>query len=150
MIIVAGGVGAVSMAGDLLAVAMTIGNAAYIVLIRRFADVPVVWAGGASALQLFGVGAVLGSPQNVSAQDALLLILFGLVFAGAVILWTEGTRLIPAAHSALRGTAEIPFAILLAWIVLSELPPTAGFLGGAVILLAATSHASLDIRLDSQ
>ncbi len=145
-IIVSGGLGTGNLMGDLLAVAMTFGNAAYIVLIRKFADVPVVWAGGASALQLFVVGAVMGAPLDVSASDAFLLVMFGAAFAGAVILWTEGTRLIPSAQSALLGTVEIPCATLLAWIFLSELPPMTAVLGGAVILLAVLWHAAIDYR----
>ena len=143
-IIVSGGLGSGKLAGDLLAVAMTVGNAAYIVLIRKFADVPVVWAGGASALQLFVVGAIIGAPLDVSAADAALLACFGVAFAAAVILWTEGTRLIPSAQSALLGTVEIPCATLLAWIVLNEFPPHVAITGGAVIMAAVLWHAALD------
>lgn len=145
-IIVSGGLGMDRLMGDMLAIAMTLGNAAYIVLIRKFADVPVVWAGGASALQLFIVGALIGAPLGVSAKDAFLLLLFGVAFASAVILWTEGTRLIPSAQSALLGTAEIPCATLLAWIILSEFPPVAAILGGAVIVSAVLWHAAIDYR----
>ncbi|MGC3938808.1 DMT family transporter [Roseobacter sp. EG26] len=144
MIIVSDGLGAGKMAGDLLAVAMTIGNAIYIVLIRKFSDVPVVWAGGASALQLFGIGAFMGHPLDVSFQDAALLSLFGIAFAAAVILWTEGTKLIPSAQSALLGTAEIPCAIFLAWLIVSELPPATALMGGAVIMATVLWHALID------
>ena len=145
-IIVSGGLGGGKLAGDLLAVAMTVGNAAYIVLIRKFADVPVVWAGGASALQLSVVGALVGAPLDVTANDAVLLVCFGLAFAGAVILWTEGTRLIPSAQSALLGTVEIPCATLLAWIVLNEFPPHVAITGGGMIMTAVLCHAALDYR----
>ncbi|WP_299951671.1 DMT family transporter [uncultured Ruegeria sp.] len=145
-IIVSGGLGIGKLEGDLLAVAMTLGNAAYIVLIRKYADVPVVWAGGASALQLFVVGVLIGTPFEVSMQDAALLVLFGITFAGAVILWTEGTRLIPSAQSALLGTIEIPCATLLAWVILNEFPPLAAVLGGSVIMLAVLWHAVIDYR----
>ncbi len=146
LIIVSGGLGAGKLMGDLLAVAMTLGNASYIVLIRKFANVPVVWAGGASALQLFLVGSLIGAPLDVSAQDVALLILFGITFAGAVILWTEGTRFIPSAQSALLGTVEIPCATLLAWIILNEFPPIAAVFGGAIIVSAVVWHATMDYR----
>lgn len=149
-IIVSGGFGTGKLPGDLLAVAMTLGNAAYIVLIRKFTDVPVVWAGGASAFQLFVVGAFLGAPLDVTAKDAVLLIFFGVAFASAVILWTEGTRLIPSAQSALLGTVEIPFATLLAWILLRELPPFAAIMGGAVIISTVLWHAAVDYRQEKQ
>lgn len=126
------------------------GNAAYIVLIRKFVNVPVVWAGGASALQLFAVGAFVGAPFNVSARDAVLLYLFGITNAGAVILWTEGTRLIPSAQSALLGTVEIPFATLIAWIILIEFPPIAAVFGRIAIVSAIVSHASIDFRQEKR
>jgi drug/metabolite transporter (DMT)-like permease len=150
VIIVSGGLGAGNPLGDLLAVAMTLGNAAYIVLIRKFADVPVVWAGGASALQLFFVGALIGTPFDVTALDAALLILFGVTFAAAVILWTEGTRLIPSAQSALLGTVEIPCATLLAWVVLKEFPPMVAVLGGSIIMFAVLWHAAIDYRQEKR
>jgi len=108
--------------------------------------VPVVWAGGASALQLFLVGALIGAPFGVSARDAALLILFGVIFAAAVILWTEGTRLIPSAQSALLGTVEIPCATLLAWFILKEFPPMVAVLGGLIIMLTVLWHAAIDYR----
>ncbi len=68
----------------------------------------------------------------------------GLAFAGAVILWTEGTRLIPSAQSALLGTVEIPCATLLAWIILNELSPVVVILGGTVIMSVVLWHTALD------
>ena len=144
--VVAGGLGAGSIAGDTVALAMTFGCALYMVLIRRFRDTPVVWAGGVSGLQLCVVGAFVVDPLAVSPQDAVLLALFGLSFAVAVVLWTEGTKLIPASESGLLGTAETPFAILLAWLVLAELPPLASFVGGGIVLAAVFAHALRDMR----
>ncbi len=145
-VIVAGSLGGLSLTGDLIAVAMTILNAIYIVLIRKFADVPVVWAGGASALQLFVVGLLVSNPLDVTTRDMVLLIAFGVVFATAIILWTEGTRLVPASQSALLGAAEIPFAAVLAYLLLNELPNRAGFAGGAIILGAVLGHTLLEMR----
>ncbi len=133
--------------GDAVALAMAFGSALYMVLIRLYRDTPAVLAGGVSGLQLFLVGWVMVDPLAVSLGDALLLALFGLSFALAVVLWTEGTRRLPAAESGLLGTAETPFAILLAWLVLSELPPTASLIGGAVVLAAVFAHAGRDFLL---
>jgi drug/metabolite transporter (DMT)-like permease len=80
----------------------------------------------------------------VSQSDAVLLTLFGLSFAVAVVLWTEGTRLITAAQASLLGSAETPFAILFAWLILAELPPGASFIGGAIVLTAVFAHAVRD------
>jgi len=119
-IVVQGGFGSGNLLGDCIALLMTAGNALYMVLIRVFRNTPVVFAGAVSALQLFVVGWFVGEPLLVSSKDAYLLLLFGTSFAVAVILWTEGTKLIPAAEAGLLGTAETPFATILAWFVLSD------------------------------
>jgi len=113
-IVVGGDLGTASLAGDAVALLMTFGNALYMVLIRVFHDTPVVLAGGVSAFQLFVVGWFVVDPLGVPAQDVFLLVLFGASFAFAVILWTEGTKLMPAAEVGLLGTSETPFAIILA------------------------------------
>jgi len=143
-IVMAGGLGTGNILGDMVALAMTFGNALYMALIRLFRETPVVWAGGVSALQLFAVGWLVVDPLAVSQQDAALLLLFGISFAVAVVLWTEGTKLIPAAESGLLGTAETPFAALLAWLLLTEIPPMASLIGGGMVLAAVFVHAALD------
>jgi drug/metabolite transporter (DMT)-like permease len=144
VVVVAGGLGSGSLLGDGVALLMTLGNALYVVLIRMFKDTPVVLAGGVSGLQLFLAGWFVVDPLAVSQPDAILLTLFGLSFAVAVILWTEGTRLIPAAQASLLGSAEAPFAILFAWLLLAELPPVASLIGGAIVLAAVFAHAVRD------
>ena len=144
MVIVSGGIGSGSLSGDAVALLMTFGSALYMVLIRVFRETPVVLAGGVSGLQLFVVGWFVIDPLAVSQRDAVLLALFGLSFAVALILWTEGTRRIPAAESGLLGAAETPFAIMFAWLILAELPPVASFVGGAIVLTAVFAHAIRD------
>ena len=144
-IMVSGGAGAGHLAGDLLAVLMTIGMAVYMVLIRVLRRTPVVLALAASSLQLFVVGWFLGDPLAVSAKDLLILAIFGLAFAAGAILLTEGTRLIPAAEAGLLGTADTPIAVFLAWLVLAELPPAASIFGGVIALGAVVAHAGRDV-----
>ena len=64
------------------------------------------------------LGIAIDLPEHIQfvlvGFQMVLLVLFGLAFAVAVVLWTEGTRRIPAAESGLLGCAETPFAALLA------------------------------------
>ena len=145
-IMVFSGLGHASLVGDLLALVMTVLSALYMVLIRKFRQTPVVWAGAVSGFLIFALGWLVADPLSVDKHDVVLLFLFGLSFALASILWTEGARLIPAAEAGLLGSAEVPFAILFAWIVLAELPPLASFIGGAIVLVAVFAHAGLDFR----
>jgi len=145
-IMMLGGIGTGSLAGNLMAVLMTAGSALYMVLIRKFTDAPVVWAGAVAAFLLFLVGWVVTDPLDVTRHDAILMCAFGVSFAAAVILWTEGTRLVSAAESGLLGSTEVPLAILFAWLFLGELPPQASLAGGAIVIAAIFGYAALDFR----
>lgn len=142
--IVFSGLGSGRPLGDGLALVMTFGSALYMVMIRKFRDTPVVWAGAVSGLILFVFGWFVTQPLVVSGRDAWLLAAFGASFALASVLWTEGARRIPAAEAGLLGSAEVPFATLFGWMFLAELPPAVGLAGGAVVLAAVFAHAGHD------
>lgn len=146
LVIVSGSLGSPNVDGDAVALAMVGLNALYMVLIRTFDDTDPVLAGAASGPLLFIAGWFFVDPFDVSASDALLLIVFGLVFAGATVLWIEGTRLIPAAESGLLGSAETPVAIAMAWVILNETPPLASIIGAAIVLATVLLHARSQIN----
>lgn len=150
VLIVGGSLGSPNLDGDALAVAMVGLNALYMVLIRAFPETDSVLAGAAGGPMLFAAGWLFTDPLAVDAGDALLLIVFGVVFAGATVLWIEGTRLIPASESGLLGSAETPIAIGLAWLVLSEAPPWTSLVGAVVVLVAVVGHARADLAQDSR
>lgn len=139
-----GGFGTGEVLGDALALMMSAGLALYMVLIRLFRSTSAVFAAAVSAAQVFVLGWFVTDPLQASAHDLAILAAFGAAFAASIILLTEGTRLVPAAEAGLLGTAEIPFAILIAWLVLAELPPAASFIGGATVIAAVVGHAALD------
>jgi len=143
-IMVSAGLGSGHLLGDGLALLMTAGSALYMVMVRAFRDSPVVWAGAVSAFLLFVLGWFVTDPLAISARDMVLLAVFGCSFALAAILWTEGSRLIPAAEAGLLGSAEAPFAILFAFLFLGEMPPLASVVGGAIVLCAVFAHAGRD------
>ncbi len=146
VVMVSGGIGSATLFGDGLALLMTMGMALYMVLIRTFHNTPAVLAGAASAIQLFILGWFVIDPLAVNFRDAVLLVGFGIVFAVALVLLTEGTRLIPAAETGLLSSTEAPLAPIFAWIILAELPPVASMIGGAIVLTAVFAHAGLDLR----
>ena len=139
--------GASTFTGDAIAVAMVVINALYMVLIRIFRTADPNLAAAYSGLQLFVLGWLFSDPLNVTRRDAVLLIVFGCIFALATVLWTEGTLRIPAAESGLLGSAETPMAIVFAWIILSEIPPAATIIGGAIVLSAVIGRVAADRQL---
>lgn len=146
VISVRGGLGEGQLFGDLVAVAMTFACAVYIVMVRAFQNTNSVWASGVAALILVPVGLLFGDYSAISWQDALLMTLFGASFAAAIILWTEGGRLVPSGEAGLLGTAEMPIAIGLAWVFIGEVPGTWSLAGGTIVLAAVAGHAWLDMR----
>ena len=120
--------------------------ALYTVLIRAFPEAPAMRAGALSALPLVGAGFALGAPLAVSGPDLIRLCLYGLSFAVAAILFTEGARRIPAAETGLYGGAETPFAVVFAWTFLSEWPPRATLIGGAIVMAAVFWRGWNDLR----
>ncbi|MIL09862.1 hypothetical protein BZU93_28790, partial [Salmonella enterica subsp. enterica] len=80
-----------------------------------------------------------------TAQDFQNLILFGLTFSVAVILFTEGARILPVADTALIGTLDVPFAASAAWLLLTEVPPEATIIGGLIVIGAVSLQAMGDI-----
>ncbi len=136
VIMVTGSFGTPNLFGDGMAFLMTLGMAAYIVLIRKYPDVPMVLAGALSAVILALAAPVMTDPFTASTDDVIWLIGFGSVFAAATILMTLGTRLVPASQSALIGALETPLAPIWAWLLLSELPPLATWIGGAIVFSA--------------
>lgn len=142
-ILVSGALGAPSFAGDAIAFVMTLLNALYVVLIRVFKGTPVVLAGALAAFQLFVLGWLVSTPLAVSAHDMALLVAFGVAFAAASVLWTEGARLIPAAEVGLIGAADIPVAIVFAGLLLGEWPPVTSFIGGAIVVVTLAVYAIL-------
>lgn len=144
-IIMAGSFASGHLFGDVLAIAMTFGCAVYLVMIRAFHDTPVVWAAAMGAFLLFPVGWIATDPLAISAYDFLVIAGFGLSFAIATILWTEGGRLLPAAEAGLLGASEIPMAMLFAWLILAEAPPLQSIVGGGIVLAAVLAHAGRDM-----
>ncbi len=140
VIVVGGSVGAPSLTGDLLAMVMTFGMAAMMVVIRRNPGAPMVVAGCVSSLQMMLVGWLAADPFAVSTGEIWALIVFGLVQAMGIVLLTEGARLIPASESGLLGSLEIPLAPLWAWLVLTEIPPRETAVGGVIVAAAVAWH----------
>jgi drug/metabolite transporter (DMT)-like permease len=140
-ILVLGTLGSGSAMGDLLAILMMLLNAIYVVLIRVFKTIDPVLAGALAALQLFVIGWLFAEPLNVSPGDFSFIVMFGLSFGVASILWTEGARRISAAEVGVLSSGDIPIAIFFAWVLLAEIPPLPGIVGAAIVLVAVVVYS---------
>ena len=140
-IIGGGAQGGGHLLGDALALWMTITVAISFAIFRKFPETPA----GATAIMASALAMLpclfFSNPLHVSAHEIFILAIFGAVFSCASLLLAEGSKLLPAGETALLSNLEVPIQPVLAWAFLSELPPQATFVGGALILVAIAASA---------
>jgi drug/metabolite transporter (DMT)-like permease len=147
--------------GLLWGVGAAIGLAAYFVLSARGnGDLPPTamasggMAVGAAALLALGtlgalpLHATFGTVQFAGHRTSWLVPVAGLSLVAAVISYVTGigaARILGARLSSFVGLTEVMFAVLVAWLVLGELPTAVQLLGGACIV-AGVALVRLDER----
>lgn len=144
-IIVSGSLGQVSLAGDLLALIMTAVMATIMVIYRKYPQTPGPGPSVLQSLLLLPVAAALGAPFAVAPAEIAILAAFGLLFAIASVTLAEGAKRVPAGQTALLSALETPLAPVFAFLLLSEIPNGATFLGGALVLLAVLVSIKRDL-----
>jgi len=138
-IIVRGSLGDIYLRGDLLALWMTIAMSVVMAIYRRWPQTPAAGPAALSSILLLPLGIWFSDVFAISARDFALLACFGLTFAIASVTFGEGVRRISAGETALIGMLEVPVAPVLAFLFFAEIPPTATFIGGALVLLAVVT-----------
>jgi drug/metabolite transporter (DMT)-like permease len=145
--------------GVLWGLGAAVGLAAYFVLSARGDNElpPVVLASGgmgvgAVVLVVLGLVGVLpldatfGEVTFAGYRTSWLVPVLGLSLVAAVISYVAGigaARILGARLSSFVGLTEVVFAVLIAWLVLDELPTAVQLLGGALIVAGVTL-----VRLD--
>jgi drug/metabolite transporter (DMT)-like permease len=135
------------LTGDLLALVMTLAMALTMVTLRRYRDVPSLPVACVSNILTALVSLPFAAMSSVDAMSLAWLALFGFVqTALGLTLFTIGSRLIPAAETALIGVLDTPLAPLWVWIAFSEAPSLNALIGGAIVMAAVIGHALLGRR----
>lgn len=144
------GAGRLDPVGVLWGLGAAVGLAGYFVLAGRMdANLPSVvlasggMAVGAGALLLLGLVGVLplrtytGPVDFAGQRTSWLVPVAGLVLVAAVLAYLTGvasTRLLGARLASFVGLTEVMFAVLIAWLVLTELPTVVQLVGGTLIV----------------
>ncbi len=144
------GAGRLDPIGVLWGLGAAVGLAGYFVLAGRVDSAlpSVVMASGGMAvgaavlLALGLVGALplrasFGAVQFGGQETSWLVPIAGLVLVAAVIAYLAGiaaTRVLGARMASFVGLTEVMFAVLIAWLVLGELPTVVQLFGGALIV----------------
>ncbi|MFN0264085.1 DMT family transporter [Tepidamorphus sp. 3E244] len=136
LVIVSGSLGRPSLAGDGLALVMTVMMAGTMVVYRARPATTAALPAMLSSLILLPFAAIFGDPLAAPVAELPVLVIFGMVFAVASVTLSEGARRLPSAETALLSALEVPLAPVLAWLILAETTTPRVLLGGAVILFA--------------
>jgi len=139
-----------SLAGDLIAIGMTLAVATATVLFRRFREVSLLPGVNLAMLIATCVAAPLASFAPVPPGQAGLIGFFGAVQLGAgLALFAGGARLIPAAQTAMFGVIEPVLGPVWVWLALGERPSQAGLIGGMTVIGALVLFTLSTMRYGS-
>ena len=145
-IMVADESGSVGLKGSLAALASALGFAIFTVALRwgRTGEMlPSVFLSGVFALVItFGVCQWAEISTLVSINDGSVAMSMGVFQVGAgLILYTLGSRSLPAAELTLLSLAEVLLGPLWVWLFLGETASVNTLIGGAVLLAAIVGNA---------
>ncbi len=133
--------------GKGLAALMTLSVAALATVMRKHRGVPMLPAMAGSAWLCSLMTFWFAAPFSVSAGDMGLIVVFGMVQnALGLILYTAGSRRLPAADASLLTSLEVPLTPLWVWLVLGETPSAATLAGGPIVLAALFGHIFYEVR----
>lgn len=150
-IMVGGKVGQGAFVGNLAALGSALGFAVFTISLRWGKSgemLPCVFLSG-----LLGIGVMiaiclsLGLPLVFGPRDTGIAFGMGMFQVGAgLVLYTIGSKYVPAAELTLLCLAEVLLAPFWVWLALGEVPSPLTILGGAVLLAAVTFNALTGAR----
>ena len=125
--------------GDLAALGAALGFAGFSVALRRGRGVDmipaVLFAGIISGITSAAVAYVLGTGLEVPLRDIGLSFIYGGVgIGGGLLLYTLGSRHVPAAELVLLSLTEVILGPIWVWLAFAETPSRLTLLGGAILL----------------
>jgi len=146
-VMVAGGIAAGALFGNLMALLAMAGFSGFAVALRlgRGGDMlpAVLWAGLAAAL----LAAVMAPDLEMTARDVVLCAVMGVVqITAGMLLFTAGSRSVPAAELALLSLTEVVLGPIWVWLLVGEVPRLETLAGGAVVLAAIVGRALSGMR----
>ena len=135
-IMVSGSLGTSLLIGDGLAFVVVLIFATAVVAIRRYPQVDLIAAVWLSSILSAVVILPFSTPFGHAPLDYGLMAFFGAVeYVVALLLFTSGARLIPAAQSTLIGLLEVVLSPIWVWLAINEVPGRPTLIGGALILV---------------
>jgi DME family drug/metabolite transporter len=140
-----------ALAGNLAALMSALGFAAFTITLRwgKLEDMlPAVVIGAAFAM-IVAAAVLLAQGQTILASAHDIGISMGIgacLVACGMVLYTMGSKVVPAAELTLLSMVEVLLAPVWVWAFLDETASANTFLGGAILLLAITGNALSGLR----
>lgn len=130
----ASGHGGASLAGDALAFLMTVLMVTAVVVYRCCPDLPSTAPTIGATVMLMALAATLTDPLSIPPNEMMISALGGITFVMACITMFAGAKYLAPGETALLGVTEIPWAIILAILLLAEYPSIQTMIGGTIIM----------------
>ncbi len=125
------------VAGNGLALLMTLAFAGLLIVARRFARIDLVRVNAVAALLCVLVALPMSSGAVPGTTTLVLLAALGVLTTSlSFLLFLTGSRHIPSTEAALIGLLDVVLGPLWVWIVVSEDPGQGALIGGATVLAA--------------
>jgi drug/metabolite transporter (DMT)-like permease len=149
-IMVGGGISSGALLGNLMALFAVAGFAGFAVALRWGRDTDMLALACLAGLFTALVAAFMSEDFAMSKYDIGLCATMGVVqMSTGMVLFTKGSRLVPAAELALLSLTEVVLAPIWVWLWIGEIPRVWTLLGGAVVFAAIIGHAITGMRRKS-
>lgn len=140
-----------TLSGSLFALGAAFAFALFSVTLRKGKAVDmtpaVCWAGVWGTLLAMAMISVSDSGLAVSLNDLLLCVLLGVVQVGlGLILFTLGSRHLPAGELTLLSMTEVVLGPVWVWLGVGEVPSFYTIIGGLIVLGAISAQALSGVR----
>jgi len=131
--------------GNLTALGAALGFAGFTVALRRGRTVemlPAACLGGLFGTLFTGLMAIpVGFGLVIPENDLLLALIYGVMMSSGLIVYTKGSRHVPAAEMVLLSLSEVVLGPTWVWLGIGEVPSGMTLLGGAIVLTAIVGQA---------
>lgn len=133
--------------GDFFAFVTAVSLAVTFIIIRRYKHVNMVPAAALGAFLAALAVAPMANPVSIlDGRWGLMLLLGFVIIPISFGLITLGPRTVPAPEVALLMLLETVLGPLWVWLVVDEVPSTAAFMGGTIVVAAVTLQSAWRLR----
>jgi len=150
-IMVGGKFGQGAFLGNLAALGSALGFAVFTIALRWGRNtemLPCIFLSGLIGIVLMAIICVsLNLSLILTPRDGGIAFSMGVFQVGTgLVLYTLGSKSVPAAELTLLSLAEVLLAPLWVWLILGEVPTSLTMIGGAVLLAAVAGNALSGVR----